>query len=262
MSYVCSAITEQTIMTIPKRIFDIIASSAALLLLAPLMLLIALIITLESRGPVLYSAPRAGMGFKRFKLHKFRTMYTGADQQLKSLAHLNLYAPAAAPAEEVNGCTECRQLQSACSPMLITPAGELICERQQRRQKEQKNSGTFFKIKDDPRITPFGKFLRNTSLDELPQFVNVLTGEISLVGNRPLPIYEAEKLTDDLAALRFIAPAGITGLWQVTKRGKKGEMSDAERIALDNSYALHGSLWFDIQLMIRTIPALFQSENV
>ncbi|MBP9211627.1 MAG: sugar transferase [Bacteroidetes bacterium] len=249
-------------MTTPKRIFDIFAAGAALLLLAPLMLLIALILRLESRGPVFYSAPRAGMGFRRFKLHKFRTMYTGADQQLKSLAHLNLYAPAAAPAEETNGCEECRRLEAPCSPMLITSAGESICERQQQRRKELKNSGTFFKIKDDPRITPFGKFLRNTSLDELPQFLNVLVGDISLVGNRPLPIYEAEKLTDDLAALRFIAPAGITGLWQVTKRGRKGEMSDAERIALDNSYALHGSLWFDIKLMVRTVPALFQSENV
>lgn len=248
-------------MTTPKRLFDIIASSAALLLLAPLMLLIAAAIRLESRGPIFYSAPRAGMGFRRFKLHKFRTMYTGADQKLKDLAHLNLYAqqnsaPAAAQ------CADCARLGHACSPQLVTVTGDLVCERLLALQKQAKDHGTFFKIKDDPRITPFGKFLRNTSLDELPQFLNVLVGDISLVGNRPLPIYEAEKLTDDQAALRFAAPAGITGLWQVTKRGKKGEMSDAERIALDNTYAQHGSLWFDIKLMVRTVPALFQSENV
>jgi lipopolysaccharide/colanic/teichoic acid biosynthesis glycosyltransferase len=248
-------------MTTPKRIFDIITSATALLLLAPFMLIIAAVIKIESAGPVFYSAPRAGMGFKRFKLHKFRTMYSGADQKLKDLAHLNLYAqPKETAATE--HCAECAQLGSSCSPLLITPTGSVVCERLLKLQKESKNTGTFFKLKDDPRITPVGKFLRNTSLDELPQFFNVLVGDISLVGNRPLPIYEAEKLTDDLAALRFIAPAGITGLWQVTKRGKKGEMSDNERIALDNTYALHGSLWFDIKLMVRTVPALFQSENV
>ncbi len=245
-----------------KRIFDIIISGTALLVLAPVMLLIVLAIKLESRGPVMYAAPRAGMGFKRFRLLKFRTMYSGADQKLKDLAHLNLYAQPSSPDSNLNECDECIRLRTSCSPLMITIEGTIICERLMKLRKESKSAGTFFKIANDPRITPVGKFLRNTSLDELPQFINVFIGDMSLVGNRPLPIYEAEKLTNDVAAMRFIAPAGITGLWQVTKRGKKGEMSDEERISLDNTYALHGSLWFDVKLMVKTIPALLQSENV
>ncbi|MFZ4622346.1 MAG: sugar transferase [Bacteroidota bacterium] len=245
-----------------KRIFDIIISGAALLVLAPVMLLIVIAIKAESHGPVMYAAPRAGMGFKRFRLLKFRTMYSGADQKLKDLAHLNLYATTSASDAELKECAECIRLRTSCSPLMITVEGTIICERLMKLRKEAKNAGTFFKIANDPRITPVGKFLRNTSLDELPQFINVFIGDMSLVGNRPLPIYEAEKLTNDVAAMRFVAPAGITGLWQVTKRGKKGEMSDEERISLDNTYALHGSLWFDVKLMFKTIPALLQSENV
>ena len=84
---------------------------------------------------------------------------------------------------------------------------------------------------------------------------------MSIVGNRPLPLYEAEKITTDQFAMRFLAPAGITGLWQVTKRGK-GEMSEEERMELDNSYARNYSFWFDIKLILKTIPALLQKENV
>ncbi|MNT92897.1 UDP-glucose:undecaprenyl-phosphate glucose-1-phosphate transferase [compost metagenome] len=84
---------------------------------------------------------------------------------------------------------------------------------------------------------------------------------MSIVGNRPLPIYEAEKLTTDKYVLRFAAPAGITGLWQVEKRGR-GEMSEEERLILDNTYALKQSFWNDIRLILKTIPALFQKENV
>lgn len=249
-------------MTPAKRIFDIAVSGLALVLLAPVWGLITIAIKLESRGPVFFAALRAGMGFKRFKLYKFRTMYSGAELKLKDLAHLNLYAKPASPENSVDHCAICRENDEPCSPRLVMTDGTLLCERLVKRQKESANTGTFFKIANDPRITAVGKILRNTSLDELPQFINVLVGDMSLVGNRPLPIYEAEKLTNDLSALRFAAPAGITGLWQVTKRGQKGEMSDQERIALDNTYALYGSLWFDIKLMIRTIPALFQSENV
>lgn len=127
----------------------------------------------------------------------------------------------------------------------------------------EKGSGdaTFFKLKNDPRVTEVGKILRKTSLDELPQLINVLKGDMSIVGNRPLPLYEAQKLTSDTIALRFLAPAGITGLWQVTKRGKE-EMSEMERIKLDMVYARKNSFWYDIKIMFMTIPALMQHDSV
>jgi lipopolysaccharide/colanic/teichoic acid biosynthesis glycosyltransferase len=131
-----------------------------------------------------------------------------------------------------------------------------------KRANKSKQGATFIKIENDPRITRIGRFIRNTSIDELPQLYNVLKGDMSIVGNRPLPMYEAEKITTDQFALRFIAPAGITGLWQVTKRGKGGPMSEEERMELDNQYAKTYSFWNDIKLILKTIPALFQKENV
>jgi lipopolysaccharide/colanic/teichoic acid biosynthesis glycosyltransferase len=123
------------------------------------------------------------------------------------------------------------------------------------------NTAVFFKVSNDPRITAFGKFLRNTSLDELPQLLNVLKGDMSLVGNRPLPLYEARTLTTDRHAERFNAPAGITGLWQISKRGQK-EMSAEERITLDINYARNNSFVNDIQIILKTPKALIQKDNV
>lgn len=204
-----------------KRAFDILVSATALFLLSPLCLLIALIIKLESKGPVFYISKRAGTGYKIFNFYKFRSMRSGSDAELQQLAHLNQY----------NG----------------------------KENGSQKS--VFFKIKDDPRITKFGEFIRRTSLDEIPQLLNVLLGDMSLVGNRPLPLYEAEKLTKDQIAWRFLAPAGITGLWQITKRGKDN-MSEDERIALDMEYAMKNSFWLDMKILLSTIPALFQKEKV
>lgn len=201
-----------------KRAFDVIISATALLFLLPVGAFIALIIKLESRGPVFYISKRAGTGYRIFNFYKFRTMRVGADAELAQLAHLNQYGE--------NGA-----------------------------------QGVFFKIKDDPRITKFGQFLRNTSLDEIPQLLNVLLGDMSLVGNRPLPLYEAEKLTKDQIAWRFLAPAGITGLWQITKRGKDN-MSPEERIALDMEYAMKNSFWLDLKILLATFPALLQKEKV
>src|ERR1700761_1034873 len=119
----------------------------------------------------------------------------------------------------------------------------------------------FFKINNDPRITRVGKFLRNTSLDELPQLLNVFLGDMSLVGNRPLPLYEAATLTTDDYAARFMAPAGITGLWQIKKRGNK-EMSVEERINIDIDYAANCSFVTDFWIIANTPSALLQKENV
>jgi len=123
------------------------------------------------------------------------------------------------------------------------------------------NTAVFFKVKNDPRITGLGQFLRSTSLDELPQLFNVLKGDMSLVGNRPLPLYEAEQLTRDLIAARFLAPAGITGLWQVTKRGKENMLPE-ERIQLDIEYALKNSFLFDMKILLKTFFVLLQKERV
>jgi lipopolysaccharide/colanic/teichoic acid biosynthesis glycosyltransferase len=204
-----------------KRLFDIVVSSLALIILSPLMILIALIIKVESRGPVFYVSKRAGTGYKIFDFLKFRSMSAGADKELSKLLHLNQYEN-----KDKNG---------------VNPV--------------------FVKIKGDPRITTFGKFLRDSSLDELPQLINVLKGDMSIVGNRPLPLYEAQQLTKDQCALRFMAAAGITGLWQVSKRGKS-EMSDEERISLDVDYAKNNSFKDDLLLVLRTFKALFQEARV
>jgi lipopolysaccharide/colanic/teichoic acid biosynthesis glycosyltransferase len=119
----------------------------------------------------------------------------------------------------------------------------------------------FFKISNDPRITRVGAFLRNTSLDELPQFINVLLADMSLVGNRPLPLYEAQTLTTDEWAARFMATAGITGLWQIKKRGQE-DMSVEERIGLDIIYANHNNFMYDLWIMANTPTALMQKSNV
>ena len=207
-----------------KRTFDIMVSLGGLLIISPILILIAILIKLESKGPVFYISKRAGAGYKIFDFYKFRSMRVGADGELKKLGHLNQYTENSANGNGGNG-------------------------------------GVFYKIKNDPRVTRIGSFLRNTSLDEVPQLINVLKGDMSLVGNRPLPLYEAEKLTKDQIAWRFLAPAGITGLWQVTKRGKE-DMSPEERIALDMEYAMKNSFWLDIKILFSTFPALLQKEKV
>lgn len=201
-----------------KRLFDILCSLTLIIILSPVMGLIALLIWLESKGPVIYVSPRVGTGYQIFNFYKFRSMRINADKELESLKRLNQYG--------ANG-----------------------------------KKPAFVKIQGDPRITRIGRFLRKSSLDELPQLFNVLKGDMSLVGNRPLPLYEAELLTMDMWAKRFLAPAGITGLWQVTKRGKK-DMSANERMLLDVDYADKASFWFDLKILIRTLGAIIQKETV
>ncbi|MVN22947.1 sugar transferase [Mucilaginibacter arboris] len=120
---------------------------------------------------------------------------------------------------------------------------------------------TFVKLKNDPRVTRIGAFLRKTSIDELPQLFNILKGDMSVVGNRPLPLYEAEQLTSNEWATRFLGPAGLTGLWQISRRGHK-DMSERERKKLDNFYSRHYSFWFDLKIIFGTFPALLQKEKV
>ncbi len=252
-----------------KRTFDILVSGTALIFLIPFFILTAFAIRLESKGKVYYKSKRVGTGYKIFDFYKFRSMYTGADARLKELNHLNQYAQQKTEEsqkneeEELGNCPRCTKLpnEEHCSPTLFTE-GIKVCEYWYSQLKANENKVTFMKIKDDPRITKVGKFIRNTSIDELPQLINVLKGDMSIVGNRPLPLYEAELLTSDDWSERFLGPSGITGLWQVELRGKKGEMSEDERKSLDNEYAKNYSFWGDIKLILRTIPALFQKENV
>ncbi len=201
-----------------KRIFDIAGASLGIVLSSVVWIPVAIAIILESKGPVIYKSKRVGAGYQVFDFLKFRSMYSGADERLYELQHLNQYA----------------------------------------------GSGTgavFVKFAHDPRVTRVGRFIRKYSLDELPQLVNVLRGEMSLVGNRPLPLYEAEMLTRDEWSARFLAPAGITGLWQVTKRGH-ADMSAEERIALDIDYARNHSLLTDLSIILRTFSAVVQNEEV
>lgn len=123
------------------------------------------------------------------------------------------------------------------------------------------NGSVFVKLTRDPRITPVGRFIRKYSIDELPQLLNVLRGEMSIIGNRPLPLYEASALTRDEWCARFLAPAGLTGLWQVSKRGQ-ANMSEEERIALDIAYYQDYSVWTDVKILLKTFKAFVQKEDV
>jgi lipopolysaccharide/colanic/teichoic acid biosynthesis glycosyltransferase len=179
-------------------------------------------------------------------------MYRDADKRLKEMADQNAYAT-----QEEGETKKAPQQEGA---ELIMDSGK-IKEGQYLTKKWEEEKYVFNKFANDPRITKVGRFLRNTSIDELPQLINILKGDMHLVGNRPLPLYEAEKLTTDKYAKRFMAPAGLTGLWQVTKRGKS-DMSMEERIELDNYYAENFSIWLDLKIILKTFPALLQSENV
>jgi lipopolysaccharide/colanic/teichoic acid biosynthesis glycosyltransferase len=241
-----------------KRSFDILFSATVLLLISPILLLIALAIYVESPGPVLYSSKRVGTGYHVFEFLKFRSMYVNADRKLKEMKDLNQYETEQV---ELNTNTVEQDRVSASSEILIGDNGEILTETEWMKIKAENQGPTFMKIKNDPRITRVGRFIRSTSLDELPQFINVLRGDMSVVGNRPLPLYEAVELTTDQWAARFLAPAGITGLWQVEKRGKS-EMSETERKELDIEYALNLGFRMDLKIILKTIPALMQRENV
>jgi len=257
-------------MPLSKRIFDITVASFALLLASPFLLLVILAIRLESKGKVYYTAKRVGR--KTFDFYKLRSMRTGSDELLKKLAkEKNQYNRSTAQQDDANTtCPRCSKLPEGryCSPLMYVDTYQ-VCDYWHNYQKKEtaKNSSAFVKIVNDPRVTRVGKFIRNTSIDELPQLINVIKGDMSIVGNRPLPVYEAELLTEDALSKRFLAPAGITGLWQVELRGKGGNMSEEERKRLDNEYADHFrgnnfSFWYDIKLILRTVPALLQKSAV
>lgn len=247
------------------RVFDILFSLGALLVLSPLMIGVALAIRLESRGPIIYKSKRVGSNYKVFDFLKFRSMYADADRRIKELSKYNQYAAAdagktAAKTEKI-GIDSSNIENADLSNMLI--GDDYIIEEDKYLNsivEEQKNA--FVKFENDPRITRVGRFIRKYSIDELPQLFNVLRGDMSIVGNRPLPLYEAELLTNDEDALRFMAPAGLTGLWQVEKRGENGRLSAEERKQLDIKYARTYSLWLNIKIIFKTFTAFVQKGDV
>ncbi|WP_020529852.1 sugar transferase [Flexithrix dorotheae] len=260
-----------------KRVFDIIAASMALIILSPILILVALLIRIDSKGPIFYLSKRVGTGYKVFNLIKFRTMEVDADKKLKDLEHLNEYGNNKSEnystiqmdgnesSEELfnDQLIKCSKCNNTIHNIIEGKIWDdsFICKNCLESSENIESDNTFYKIKNDPRITRIGRILRNTSIDEVPQLINVLKGNMSLVGNRPLPLYEAEKLTTDDLVLRFLAPAGLTGLWQITKRGKS-DMSTEERVCLDNQYASNNSFLMDFKIILKTFPALIQSEDV
>jgi exopolysaccharide biosynthesis polyprenyl glycosylphosphotransferase len=193
-----------------KRICDILAASLILLVISPLLLVVALLIKLESPGPIFYKQERGGLRNFNFRAWKFRSMVVNASELQKQLEAQN----------EVKG-------------------------------------GVLFKIKDDPRITKVGKFIRRYSIDELPQLINVLLGEMSLVGPRPLPLRDLEKMPVSYLARHNVLP-GITGLWQVKGRA---HLDSEEIFHWDSSYINNWSLALDFSILLQTIKVVLYREG-
>ncbi|HTQ96980.1 MAG TPA: sugar transferase [Candidatus Acidoferrum sp.] len=190
-----------------KRLLDIGVSSLLLLLLAPVCVIVAVLIKLDSAGPVFFVQDRVGLNKRRFRMYKFRTMTVDAEKKQSELESLN------------------------------------------------EADGPVFKIKNDPRITRLGKILRKTSIDELPQLLNVLKGDMSLVGPRPLPIRDFLGFDQDWVRRRFSVRPGITCLWQVNGRSS---VSFREWMELDLHYIDHWSFWLDVKVIAKTIPAVLR----
>jgi lipopolysaccharide/colanic/teichoic acid biosynthesis glycosyltransferase len=244
--------------SIGKRLLDILISAIALVLVSPIFFLVALLIKLEAGGPIFYVSKRVGMGYKVFNFYKFRSMRPEADKVLSEYLELNGYEQEQHPMQNPQSR---KALDSLNSAELIHPDGSKLNEQEYLELKRNRSKGEFIKLKNDPRVTRIGHFIRRTSIDELPQLFNVLKGDMSIVGNRPLPLYEAEQLTSDLWSLRFMAPAGITGLWQV-RRNEKKNMTAEERKLLDNQYAKDHSFFKDTCLIFKTLPALWQKDSM
>ncbi len=254
-----------------KRTFDILASGSAILCLSPILILTALAIRTESNGKIVYKSKRVGSNYKIFDFYKFRSMYSDADKRLAEYQQLNQYTQNIAEEEFKDSSSAAEISQQSCSSeqkqeqeqdILLFSDNLSTSENNYLKTKRTERSNAFFKLENDPRITRVGHFIRKYSIDELPQLFNILKGDMSVVGNRPLPLYEAELLTSDEYVQRFMGPAGLTGLWQVEKRGGAGKMSAEERKQLDIKYAKEFSFGMDMRIIIRTFTAFIQKENV
>ena len=199
-----------------KRLFDIVASLLVMIVGFPFLLAVSLLIKLTSRGPVLFSQQRVGEHGRVFTLFKFRTMRAGSDDSIHR--------------EFTRSFIEGRMSNSSLD----------------------EKSPSIYKLTNDPRITPIGNFLRKTSLDELPQFLNILRGEMAIVGPRPPLQYELEYY-EEWHKLRLEVKPGLTGLWQVSGRSS---VPFNEMVKLDLYYIEHWTLLLDLKIMLRTIPVM------
>jgi len=197
-----------------KRAFDLLISLMLFPILIPLILVIAILIKLDSKGSIFFAHERIGENGKTIRVIKFRTMYHDAKERLE----------------------------------------KLLKEDEQARKEWETN----FKLKNDPRVTKIGKLLRKTSLDELPQIFNVLKGDMSLVGPRPVIKEEIEKYYGDFVQYYYMVKPGITGLWQVSGRS---DTDYDKRVRLDTWYVLNWSLWLDLVILIKTVEAVLKGKG-
>ena len=192
-----------------KRFFDICLSTAALVVLSPLLLVIAILIYLEDKGPVIYSQTRIGKDGRAFKLYKFRSMCVDADEKLKDLQKLN------------------------------------------------ERDGPVFKIRDDPRVTKVGKFIRKTCIDELPQLVNIIKGDMSIVGPRP-PLPNEVEQYNSYQKQRLLVVPGLTCYWQI----QKGEETTFDEwVELDLRYIKERSILLDFRLILLTFKVILSGKG-
>jgi len=206
-----------------KRIMDVIGSILAIILFAPVILIIAVAIKLTSKGPIFFRQERIGQHGKPFVLLKFRSMFMNNDTSVHQEWFQNFYTGNA-----------------------------------QRHKTGDDNGNGTFKLPNDPRVTSLGRLLRRTSMDEVPQFFNVLKGEMSLVGPRPPIRYEVDAYKAWHRGRILQAKPGITGLWQVNGRSR---VAFDEMVRLDLRYARTWSIWLDIQILLKTPAAVFFGEG-
>ncbi len=260
-----------------KRLFDIVVATLSIIILSPIFIITAIAIKMESKGPVLFKSKRVGTNYTVFDFLKFRSMYEDAEHQLMELSkdHNQYKGQDAEESKSTTPVSSGDQAEMAMmnmgmdSEMMISDeeimlVGDdfVVSESDFNKHKEEENDNVFIKIENDPRVTKVGKFIRKYSIDELPQLFNILKGDMSIVGNRPLPLYEAEKLTADSSIDRFMAPAGLTGLWQVEERGRGGTMSAEERKQLDITYGQSYNFWLDMKIILKTFTRFKQTGNV